>query len=68
MHGEEVTVDNMIKVGYAVISADWQSADRSYFSDCNALLFKLCRSSCYLINNISIHKVKVEDNKTQYWG
>ena len=23
--------DNMIKVGYAVISADWRSADRSYF-------------------------------------
>ena len=25
--------DNTIKVGYAVISADWRSADRSYFSD-----------------------------------
>ena len=25
--------DNMIKVGYAVISADWWSADHSYFSD-----------------------------------
>ena len=25
--------DNMIKVGYAVISADWRSTDRSYFSD-----------------------------------
>ena len=24
--------DNMIKVGYAVISADWRSAYRSYFS------------------------------------
>ena len=26
-------VDNMIKVGYAVIPADWRSADRSYFSE-----------------------------------
>ena len=25
--------DNMLKVGYAVISADWRSADRSFFSD-----------------------------------
>ena len=25
--------DNMIKVGYAVKSAEWRSADRSYFSD-----------------------------------
>ena len=24
--------DNMIKVGCVVISADWRSADRSYFS------------------------------------
>ena len=31
MHGEDA--DNMIKVGYAVISVDWQSAGRSYFSD-----------------------------------
>ena len=33
MHREEFMADNMIKVGYAVISADWRSADRSYFSD-----------------------------------
>ena len=45
MHREEFIADNMIKVGYAVISAsdssircvrvsaDWRSADRSYFSD-----------------------------------
>ena len=45
MHREEFVADNMIKVGYAVISAsdpsirwvrvsaDWRSADRSYFSD-----------------------------------
>ena len=25
--------DNMIKVRFAVISADWRSADRSYLSD-----------------------------------
>ena len=29
MHGEEFIADTMIKVGYAVISADWRSADRS---------------------------------------
>ena len=29
MHGEEFIADNMIMVGYAVISADWCS----YFSD-----------------------------------
>ena len=33
MHGEEFIADNMIKVGYAVISVDWRSADRSYFSN-----------------------------------
>ena len=33
MHREEFIADNMIKVGYAVISADWRSADRSYLSD-----------------------------------
>ena len=33
MHREEFIADKMIKVGYAVIFADWQSADRSYFSD-----------------------------------
>ena len=33
MHREEFIADNMIKVRYAVISADWRSADRSYFSD-----------------------------------
>ena len=33
MHREEFIADNMIKVGYAVISADWRSADRSYYSD-----------------------------------
>ena len=27
MHGEEFIADNMIKVGYAVILVDWQSAD-----------------------------------------
>ena len=32
MHGEEFIADNMIKVGYAVISADWQSANRSRYS------------------------------------
>ena len=26
MHGEEFIADNMIKVGYAVISVDWRSA------------------------------------------
>ena len=33
MHGEEFIADNMIKVGYAVISVDWRLADRSYFSN-----------------------------------
>ena len=33
MHREEFIADNMIKVGYVVISADWLSADCSYFSD-----------------------------------
>ena len=39
MHGEEYVADNIIKIRYAVISAsdrvsaDWQSADLSYFSD-----------------------------------
>ena len=33
MHREEFIADSMIKVGYAVISADWRSADRSYFCD-----------------------------------
>ena len=33
MHKEEFIADSMIKVGCAVISADWQSADRLYFSD-----------------------------------
>ena len=28
-----IAADNMIKIGYAVISADWRSADHSYFSD-----------------------------------
>ena len=28
MHGEEFIAYNMIKVGYAVISVDWRSADR----------------------------------------
>ena len=31
MHGEEFIADNIIKVGYAVISADWRSADRSQY-------------------------------------
>ena len=31
MHGEEFIADNMIKLGYAVISVDWRLADRSYF-------------------------------------
>ena len=29
MHGEEFITDNMIKVGYAVISVDWRSVDCS---------------------------------------
>ena len=33
VHREEFIADSMTKVGYAVISADWRSADRSYFSD-----------------------------------
>ena len=33
MHREEFIADNMINVGYAVISADWQSTDFSYFSN-----------------------------------
>ena len=33
LHREEFIADNMIKVGYAAISANWRSADRSYFSD-----------------------------------
>ena len=32
MHGEEFIADNMIKAGYAVISVDWRSADRSRYS------------------------------------
>ena len=32
MHGEEFIADNMIKEGYAVISVDWRSADRSRYS------------------------------------
>ena len=32
MRGEEFVADNMIKVGYAVISVDWRSADRSRYS------------------------------------
>ena len=32
MHGEEFIADNMIKVGYAVISVDWRSADRSRYT------------------------------------
>ena len=28
MHGEEFIADNMIKVGYAVISVDWRSEER----------------------------------------
>ena len=33
MHREEFIADNMIKVGYAVISADWRSADSLYYSN-----------------------------------
>ena len=33
MHVEEFIADNMIKVGYPVISVDWRSADRSWYSE-----------------------------------
>ena len=29
MHGEEFIAENIIKVGYVVISVDWRSGDRS---------------------------------------
>ena len=32
MHGEEFIADNMIKIGYVVISVDWRLADRSRYS------------------------------------
>ena len=54
MHREEFIADNIIKVRYGVISADWRSADHSYLVTfvCthmlhNDLLVKLCCSSCY---------------------
>ena len=33
MHREEFIAENMIKVEYAVISADWRSADPLYLSN-----------------------------------
>ena len=57
MHREEFIADNMIKVGYAKILADWRSADQLIVRTLAAfvcthmlhddLLVKLCRSSCY---------------------
>ena len=53
MHREKFIADNMIKVGYAVISADWRRlivrALATFVSTHmlhNDLLVKLCRSSC----------------------
>ena len=48
MHREEFIADNMIKVGYAVISVDWRSTDRSYISDFSRYTHAamLCLSNC----------------------
>ena len=48
--------DNMIKVGYAVISADWRSADRSYFSDSvHTCCTMICLSNCVVARVINKH-------------
>ena len=71
MHREEFIADNMIKVGYAVISAsdpsirwvrvsaDWRSADRSYFSDLilsvHTCCTMICLSNCVVARVIDKH-------------
>ena len=71
MHREEFIADNMMKVGYAVISADWRSADRSYFSDFRMYTHNAQWFACQIvsllvlfINIISIHKVKPRNRDT----
>ena len=50
MHREEFIADNMIKVGYAVISADWWSADRSYFSDLHLYIHAAQWFACQIVS------------------
>ena len=55
MHREEYIADNIIKVRYAVISAsdrvsaDWQSADLSYFSDFRLYTHALEWFACQIV-------------------
>ena len=49
-HNEEFITDNMIKVRYAVISADWRSAGLSYFSDFHLYIHAAQRFACQTVS------------------
>ena len=50
MHREVFIADNMIKVGYAVISADWRTADRLYFNDSRLYRHAAQWSACQIVS------------------
>ena len=51
-NSEMSIADNMIKVGYVVISADWRSADRTLATLCCIMI---CLSNCVVAHAIDKH-------------